>query len=172
MQLDKTLFLTIMSMVKGSSLSLLQDLKGKNARYTFAIIALWKHAELGSSSRRLNAMTDMQFLMFNGEAGKWKIDLMKNAREVCASGLTIEHFIMHCAIKSFEGKNQQVHGMMANDINNLNTKKTIEEMASEYSSFIATLNSGKESGKGMHAALDAGSCNYCEKVGHTEAECR
>ena len=142
--LDRTLFFTISTMVKGSFLSLIQDLKWKNARYTFVIIALWKHAELGSSSRRLSAMTDMQSLAFQGDAGKWKIDLMKKAREVYASGLTIEHFIMHCAFKSFEGKNQQVQGMMANDINALNSDATIEELASKYSTFIATLNSGKQ----------------------------
>jgi len=56
--LDRTLFFTISTMVKGSFLSLIQDLKGKNARYTFAIIALWKHAELGSSSRRLMSSYD------------------------------------------------------------------------------------------------------------------
>ena len=69
-QLDKTLFLNISSMLKGHMLSLLQELTGKNARYTFAIIALWRHAELGPSSRRLNAMTDMQSLAYSGEAGK------------------------------------------------------------------------------------------------------
>jgi ribosomal protein L15 len=57
--------------------------------------------------------------------------------------------------------------MMANDINALNSDATIEELASKYSTFIATLNSGKH---GKINAVDV-TCNYCKKGGHTEAEC-
>ena len=42
--LDKALFNIITTIVKGSYLSLCIDLTGENARYTFAIIAMYKHA--------------------------------------------------------------------------------------------------------------------------------
>ena len=117
MELDKLLFHTLQSIISGPLADVIADLTGHNARYTFAIIGLWKHAELGSTSRRLNAMTEMESLTFNGDAGKWKLNFIEKAREIYASKVTIEHYIMQCAFKSFEGKNTQVQGMIATDIN-------------------------------------------------------
>ena len=49
MKLDRTMYFTLATIVKGPYLSLIQDLHGKYARYTFAIITLWKHAEIQQS---------------------------------------------------------------------------------------------------------------------------
>ncbi len=43
--LDKALFQTLFTIVQGSYLDLITDLTGENARYTFAIIAMWRHGE-------------------------------------------------------------------------------------------------------------------------------
>ena len=54
--LDRRLFQTLVTVVKGPSLQLLLALKGESQRYTYGNIALWKHAELGASNRRTAAM--------------------------------------------------------------------------------------------------------------------
>ena len=66
---------------------------------------------------------------------------MAKAREVHACDLTIERFIMHCAFKSFEGKNTQVQAMMAEDINSNDGSEAfaLEKLATKYSRFVVTL---------------------------------
>ena len=64
MYLDKILFNMLQTIVKGGYLDVISNLTGNNARYTFAIIALWKHAALEDSSRRLAAMETMENLQF------------------------------------------------------------------------------------------------------------
>ena len=138
-ELDKCLFNTLFTIVQGPYQELLMDLMGSYGRYTLGIIGMWKHAELGASSRRLTAMNQMQGLTFHGDAGKWKLEFLSSAREIYASKLTIEHFIMHCAFKSFEGKNTQVQGMMAQDINSPDVilpGMSLDTLASKYSSFV------------------------------------
>ena len=44
--LDRRLYQTLVTVVRGPSLQLLLALKGDSQRYTYGIIALWKHAEL------------------------------------------------------------------------------------------------------------------------------
>ena len=169
--LDKALFQTLFTIVQGSYLDLITDLNGENARYTFAIIAMWRHGELGSSTRRIVAMNKMQDLQYHGDAAKWKLDFIGRAREVYSSKLTIEHFIMHCAFKSFEGKNTQVQSMIASDINSdkVGPDMSLEHLAGNCSSFLSTLTAGKSSSK-IHNQNQH--CGYCRKPGHHESECR
>ena len=103
-KLDVMLFHTLFTIVKGTYLNLTTDLTGQYGRYTFAIITMWKHLNLQSCNRRIDAMANMQELRYHGDAGKWKIDFLSRARELYASGATIKHFIMHSAFNSFEGK--------------------------------------------------------------------
>ena len=168
--LDKALFHTPFTIIQGKYLDLLTDLTGENARYTFAIIAMWRHGELGSSTRRIKAMTEMQGLQYQGDAAKWKLDFIARAREVYSSKLTIEHFIVHCAFKSFEGKNTHVQSMIASDINSdkVGPDMSLEKLASDYSTFLSTLTAGKESSKINNTNQK---CHYCRKIGHIEAEC-
>ena len=53
-------------MVNGPNLQLLLALKGDAQRYTYGVIALWKHAELVASNRRTAsaAMAAMQAAKF------------------------------------------------------------------------------------------------------------
>ena len=85
-------------MVKGPSLQLLLALNDDAQRYTYGIIALWKHAELGASSRRTAAMAAMQAVKFQGDTGQWKRQVMAASREIYASGVTIEHFMTGCLL--------------------------------------------------------------------------
>ena len=103
------MFQTLITVGKGSSLQLLLALKGDAQRYTCGIIALWKHAELGASNRRTAAMSAMQAVKFQGDAGQWKMQVMAASREIYASGVTIKHFMMGCLLSSFQGKSLQVH---------------------------------------------------------------
>ena len=63
-------------------------------------------------------METMENLQFQGDGSKWKLDFVRAVREVYDSRLTLEHWIMHCAFKSFEGKSTQVQAMIVQDINN------------------------------------------------------
>ena len=111
------------------------------------------------------AMNQMQGLTFHGDAGKWKLEFLSSAREIYASKLTIEHFIMHCAFKSFEGKNTQVQGMMAQDINSPSVilpGMSLDALASKYSSFVATMTVGKKDETISNDNKDE-KCNYCGK---------
>ena len=170
--LDLLLFQSLYTIVTGAYLSIIADLQGDDARYTYAIIAMWQHHAMGASSRRLNALNDMMDLQFTGDAGKWKLELMAKAREVYASDLTIEHFIMHCAFKSFEGKNTQVQAMMAEDINSNDGSEAfaLEKLATKYSQFVATLTSAKTNK--INAVNNDITCTYCRIKGHKAAECR
>ena len=78
MALDKALFNIITKIAKGirSYLALCIDLTGENARYTFAIIAMYKHAALTASNRRMVAMTQMADPKYHRDPGKWKLDFM------------------------------------------------------------------------------------------------
>ena len=89
--LDRRLFQTLITVVKGPRLQLLLALKGEAQRYAYGIIALWKHAELGSSNRRTAAMSAMQAVKFQGDAGhgQWKMQVMAASREIYASGVTM-----------------------------------------------------------------------------------
>ena len=80
--LDRRLFQTLITVVRGPSLQLLLALKGDAQRYTYWIIALWKHAELGGSNRRTAAMAAMQAVKFQGDAGQWKMQVMAASREI------------------------------------------------------------------------------------------
>ena len=106
--MDRQLHSTLCTIVKGQYLDIVSSLEGQDARYSFAIIALWKHAALDDSTRRLNAMASLEKLQFNNDGAKWKVGFIRAVREVYDSKLTLEHWIMNCAFKSFEGKNSQV----------------------------------------------------------------
>ena len=93
--LDMVLYNALTTICKGTIATLLQDLDGDYARYTFAIITLWRHAELSASSRRLEALSGMQSLQYTGDAGKWKIDFLNKARQVFQSKLTIVGTLYH-----------------------------------------------------------------------------
>ena len=87
-------------------------------------------------------MTSMSELSFQGEAGKWKLDFISRAREIYASGATIEHYIMQCAFSSFHGKNAQVQAMITQDINNPDVVypgMSLEALATKYSTFMSTM---------------------------------
>ena len=171
--LDCRLFHVLFTIVKGSYRHLITDLTGLYARYTFAIIAMWQHANLSSSNRRTTAMSEMQNLRYDGDAGKWKIELVSRAREVYAAGVTIEHFIMQCAFASFEGKNSQVQGLIAQDINSdgvVQEGMSLDKLASKYSSFMATLNSGKYANR-IHQVGKKKWCHNCKAYGHHTRDC-
>ena len=80
--LDRRLFQTLITVVKGPSLQLLLALKRVAQRYTYGIIALWKYTELGigASNRRTAAMSAMQAAKFQGDAGQWKMQVMAASR--------------------------------------------------------------------------------------------
>ena len=76
------------------------------------------------------------------------MQVMAASREVCASGVTIEQFMMGCMLSSFQGKSPQVQSMMVNHINSdkVGPGMQLEELASAcllyfLSTFIATRNS-------------------------------
>ena len=145
MSLDKALFNIITTIVKGSYLSLCIDLTGENARYTFAIIAMYKHAALTASNRRMVAMTQMADLKYHGDPGKWKLDFISRCREVYASGATIEHFMMQAAFKSMANLSH-VQALMANDMNTtgvIGTGMNLEAIANKYTMFLATMSVDK-----------------------------
>ena len=112
-------------------------------------------------------MKGMEDLPYHGDPATWKPELLQRAREVYASKLTIEHFIMHCAFQSFEGKNSQVQSMIAVDINSDEVVGPSMKLASKYSGFLSTLNAGKPSGKVNSAIV----CSHCNKPGHNDKEC-
>ena len=62
-------------------------------------------------------MSAMEKVHFNGDGAKWKVEFVKAVREVYDSKLTLEHWIMHCALKAFEGKNSQVQAMIVENLN-------------------------------------------------------
>lgn len=173
-RLDKGLFNTLFTIIEGTYLHLIEDLTDEYARYTFAIIALWKHASLGSQGRRLQAMNDMEELRYDGDASKWKVDSISRTREIYSAGATIEHYIMQCAFKSFEGKNTQVQSMIAQDINDEKTiyqGMNLESLFTKYSTFLATLSSQKSGGKAL--SVEKGKwCSNCKMKNHNTEDCR
>ena len=84
---------------------------GELKALTFAIVAMWRHGELGSSTRRIVAMNKMQELQCHGDAAKWKLDFIGKAREVYSSKLSIEHFVLRRAVKTW--RIQECFGMCA-----------------------------------------------------------
>ena len=178
-ELDVLLFHTLFTIVKGSYLALITDLNGHYGRYSFAIITMWKHANLQSANRRIEAMSAMQELHYHGDAGKWKIDFLSRAREVYASHASIEHYIMQCAFNSFEGKCQPLQAKITEDINNddlVGEGMNLEALASKYGAFLATLNAQKNSRMvGINSATKNESekwCEYCKSKTHDTRDCR
>ena len=110
---------------------------------------------------------------------------MAASREIYASGVTIEHFMMGCLLSSFQGKFPQVQGMMVNDINcdKIGPDMQLEELVSAYSTFIATMNSIDGPSCGINQSLKGGDgkkgggakfkgkCNNCGKPGHKSKDC-
>ena len=114
------------------------------------------------------------------------MQVMAASREIYASGVTIEHFMMGCLLSSFQGKSPQVQSMMVNDINSdkVGPGMQLEELVSNYSTFIATMNSIDGPSRGINnTGLDGnrkkggdakfkGKCNNCGKMGHKSKDCR
>ena len=184
--LNCRLFQTLITGVKGPSLQLLLALKGDSQRYTYGIIVLWKHAELWASNYCTAAMSAMQAVKFQGDARQWKMQVMAASCEIYAFGVTIEHFMMGCLLSSFQGKSPQVQSMMVNDINSdkVGPGMQLEELISNYSMIIATMNSidgpscginnaglNRDCKKGGDAKFK-GKCNNCGKTGHKLKDCR
>jgi len=69
-RLDRQLFQTLQTIVKSSLLSMISQLNGQYACYTFGIIAIWRHHRLSSATRKLSAMARMQELQYHGGADK------------------------------------------------------------------------------------------------------
>ena len=126
--------------MKGPSLQLLLALNCDARGYTYGIIALWKHAELGGSNRRTAAMSAMQAVQSQGDAGQWKVQAMAASREIYASAaeVKIEHFMMGCLLSSFQGKSPQVQSMVVKDINSdkVGPGMQLEELISAYSTLV------------------------------------
>ena len=98
-RLDRQLFQTLQTIVKGSPFSVISQLTGQYACYTFGTIAIWQHHRLSSATLKLSAMTRMQELQYHGDAGKWKLDFIERAAEVFQSQATLEYWMMNCAFK-------------------------------------------------------------------------
>ena len=81
---------------------------------------------------------------------------------------------MHCAFKSFEGKNTQVQSMIAQDINDEKTihqGMNLESLATKYSTFLATLSSQKNGAK-VHSVGKGKWCSNCKMDNHNTEDCR
>ena len=178
-------------MVKGPSLQLLLTLKGGAQRYAYGIIALWKHAELGTSTHCTAAMAAMQFCKLSSfkktlGSGRCKLWLHRR-RHNYASRVTIKHFMTRCLLSSFQGNSLQVQSMMVNDINSdkVGPGIQLEERVSAYSMFITLMDGidgpscginhpaagdGKKKGGGAKFKCK---CNNCGKPrpGHEYKDC-
>ena len=94
-RLDRQRFRKLQTIVKGSLLSVISQLIGQCACYTFGVIAIWRHHWLSSATRKLSATTRMQELQYYGDAGKWKLDFIARAGEVFQSQVTLEYWMMN-----------------------------------------------------------------------------
>ena len=88
--LDRQLFQTLQTTVKGSLLPVISQLTGQYACYTFRIIAIWRHHRLSSATHKLSAMTHMCELQYHGDACKWTLDFIERAAEMLQSEVTPE----------------------------------------------------------------------------------
>ena len=119
-RLDRQLFQTLQTIVKGNLVSVISQLTGQHACYTFSIIAIWRNHRLSSATRKHSVMTRMQELQYHGDASKWKLgfEFIERAAEVFQSQVTLEYWMMNCAFRLFEGTTTQIQSMIVEDINN------------------------------------------------------
>ena len=123
-------------------------------------------------------MDGMSGLSYHGDPGKWKLDFLKSVREIYESRFTMEHWIMHSAFKSFDGKNQQVQGMIADDINNeqiVGSATNFDALSSRYSQFLATMGTSKHAKAAITPTPGAGKgkkCSRCNGTGHSGDQCK
>ena len=131
-------------------------------------------------------MAAMDAVKFQGDAGQWKMQVMAASREIYASGVNIEHFMMGCLLPSFQGKSPQVQSMMVNEINSdkVGPGMQLEELVSAYSTFIAAMDSIDGPSRGINGVGQGegkkkdggggkfkGKCNNCGKTGHKSKDC-
>ena len=104
--LDRHLFQTLITVVRGRSLQLLLALKGDAQRYTYGIIALWKHAEIGASNRCIPAMAAMHYheaVKFQGDSfrhgsvWRWRSILQRTS----PSGISDSPPTESCSLSSY-----------------------------------------------------------------------
>ena len=99
--------------------------------------------------------------------------LVSRTREIYSAGATIEHYIMQCAFKSFEGKNTQVQSMIAQDITD---KKTIhqgmnaEPLETKCSTFLATFSSQKSGAKALSVVKEKW-CTHSKMNNNNTEDC-
>ena len=173
--LDQMLYVTLSNILMGTDIyHVISPLGiGPTARYTYAMIALYRHHGASASSRRIKAMDAVDALAYHGDPKRWKLDLVNAAREVYDSRVTIEHFIMAAALKSLNDKGlSTVQMMMVNDINDEDTMTNcnFDMLSSKYMVSLETMNAGKKSGR--TSSVERVKCEYCKKLGHTEDVCR
>ena len=107
--LDAKLFIILRSIITEPEIrSLLENFKGRDARYTYAVMGIYEHVGYSAATRRLNAMTAMQSLKYNGDPSQWKLEAMAATREIFAAGVTMEHFVLQCVQQSFKDGNRDV----------------------------------------------------------------
>ena len=146
--LDSKLFLMLCTVTTAAETrSILEGFAGKYARYTFAVIGLYKHVGYSAETRRLNAMSAMQSLKFHGDPSQWKLDAISAVREIFESKVTMHHFVLQCVMQSFRGGHRDVQGQITNDINELQPGQApeYEALFTKYVRYLSTLQASRDS---------------------------
>merc|ERR1712138_211947 len=75
---------------------------------------------------------------------------MAATREIFASGVTMEHFVLQCIMQSFKNSNRDVQGQITRDINSLEAGNSVnfEELYSKYVRYLSTLQASRDSAVG------------------------
>ncbi len=186
-ELDGMLYNILLMNLKGSKNALLFCVKDPS--YVQACIVLSKHINISRNERKTKVLEAFDKLRFTGNVQAYQIESMGVITELFDSGVTMMDYALSKIMKSFEGKSKTIQYQIAHDINtkDIDDNLNLYDLIQGYCAQIATVGDMQVSvgaventtadetrrpkPTGAQPERPNNRCPYCEKKGHTLANC-
>jgi len=167
--LDAMLYNILRMNVKGSKSVLLDCVDFPS--YIQGMCVLYKHVDISRTSRKTDALLAFDNFDYRGNVQKFQLDFINLYRELKASKVTIEDWVMCQLMKSLR-HNKTMQYKIAEDINmlGLNERTNLYDWIHKYCAAISAVGDGNL--KVVKLAQEKEKCEYCGFTGHTVDVCR
>ena len=140
-ELDKSLYSTLLSAVKGQKRSIIAGLRVPS--YVAAMATLWINDSVSHTDRKLRALEKLQKLEYKGNVDTYYSQAHSCIREFYNSGITLEDIVLLAVRDSFENRYRQVKIDVGKDIDSdCDKRHCILDLVQKYCRLIASAGDG------------------------------